>query len=108
MTPEALSAAVADISIALVEARAVREPFQLRNLCRTCETMLAGLGVSSDIRAQLQSHGLGGVQNRHYDRHDYAPEKAHTLALWAAHMKGVKEGNGQQSNVVRLVRPSIA
>ena len=75
MTPEALSAAVADISIALVEARAVREPFRLRNLRRTCETMLAGLGVSSDIRAQLQSHGLG-VQNRHYDRHDYAPEKA--------------------------------
>ena len=67
---------MADISTALVEARAVREPFQLRDLRRTCETMLAGLGVSSDIRAQLQSHGLGGVQNRHYDRHDYAPEKA--------------------------------
>lgn len=67
---------MADISTALVEARAVREPFQLRDLRRTCETMLAGLGVSSDIRAQLQSHGLGGAQNRHYDRHDCAPEKA--------------------------------
>jgi hypothetical protein len=29
--------------------------------------MLARLGVPKDIRAQLQSHALGGVQERHYD-----------------------------------------
>jgi len=38
--------------------------------------MLAAMGVSSDVRAQLQSHGLGGVQSRHYDRHTL-------YALWA-------------------------
>ena len=108
MRLEALSVGVADLSAAMVKDKEAREPFQLRDLRRTCETMLAGLGVSSDIRAQLQSHGLGGVQNRYYDRHDYAPEKKRTLDLWAAHLKSLKEGNGQQSNVVPLIRPSIA
>ena len=57
---------------------------QLRDVRRTCETMLAALGVSRDIRAQVQSHGLGGVQAKHYDRHDYMREKREALALWEA------------------------
>lgn len=44
------------------------------DLRRTVETRLADAGVSRDVRAHLQSHGLGGVQERHYDRHDYLPE----------------------------------
>lgn len=59
---------------------------QLRDLRRTCETMMAALGVSSDTRAQIQSHGLGGVQARHYDRHSYATEKRDALAQWEAHV----------------------
>lgn len=59
---------------------------QLRDVRRTAETMLARLGVSRDVRAQLQSHGLGGVQARHYDRHDYADEKREALARWEAHL----------------------
>jgi hypothetical protein len=57
--------------------------FTLGDLRRTVETRLAGLGISSDTRAQLQSHGLGGIQARHYDRHDYLPEKL--AALEALH-----------------------
>jgi len=53
----------------------LRERFQLRDLRRTSETMLAALKVASDVRAQIQSHGLGGIQVRHYDRHSYALEK---------------------------------
>jgi integrase len=44
------------------------------DLRRTVETRLADVGISRDVRARLQSHGLGGVQERHYDRHDYLPE----------------------------------
>lgn len=44
------------------------------DLRRTVETRLAEVGVSRDARAFLQSHGLGGVQARHYDRHDTLPE----------------------------------
>ena len=46
---------------------------------RTVETRLAAEGVPVHIRAQLQSHGLGGVQAKHYDRHDYLPEKREAL-----------------------------
>ncbi len=104
--PETLSAVVADISAEMVEAKEAREAFQLRDLRRTCETMLASLSVSSDVRAQLQSHGLGGVQHRHYDRHDYMPEKRRALDLWAAHLRRLRDG--EQSNVVPMVRPASA
>nr|WP_308006633.1 tyrosine-type recombinase/integrase [Xanthomonas albilineans] len=49
------------------------------DLRRTIETRLAAAGMSQEVRGQLQSHGLGGVQNRHYDRHDYASEKLAAL-----------------------------
>lgn len=54
-------------------------PFTLGDLRRTVETRLAAEGVSAEVRAQLQSHGLGGVQARHYDRHDYMAEKRAAL-----------------------------
>ena len=34
------------------------------------------------MRAHLQSHGLGGVQTRHYDRHSTMDEKRKALELW--------------------------
>jgi integrase len=78
-----LTVAVTGISKAMVKAKESAEPFRLRDLRRTAETMLAQMGVSQDLRAQIQSHGLGGVQTRHYDRHDYRLEKRKTLAAWA-------------------------
>ena len=65
-----------------------RGPFSMRDLRRTAETHMAALGISSDVRAQIQSHGLGGIQTRHYDRHDYMPEKRAALSLWAQRFKG--------------------
>ncbi len=54
-------------------------PFTVGDLRRTVETRLAALGISRETRAQLQSHGLGGIQARHYDRHDYLIEKREAL-----------------------------
>lgn len=54
-------------------------PFTVGDLRRTVETRLAGAKVSQADRAQLQSHGLGGIQSRHYDRHDYLDEKRGAL-----------------------------
>jgi integrase len=79
---ETVSAVAAKVCDAMLRAGEAHERFELRDLRRTCETMLAALGVSSDVRAQLQSHGLGGVQYRHYDRHDYLAEKRAALELW--------------------------
>lgn len=91
MRHETLSVTVAEISEAMVRAGEAREAFQLRDLRRTCETLLAGLGVSSDVRAQIQSHGLGGVQARHYDRHDYSTEKRRALVKWSRHLSTLQE-----------------
>ena len=56
-----------------------RGAFTVGDLRRTVETRLAADGVGTEVRAQLQSHGLGGVQARHYDRHDYFEEKKAAL-----------------------------
>ena len=43
--------------------------FTARDLRRTVETRLSAEGVSLEDRSHLQSHGLSGVQNRHYDKY---------------------------------------
>jgi hypothetical protein len=56
--------------------------FRMGDLRRTCETLLAKIGISKDDRAQLLSHGLTGVQERHYDRNLYLREKRLALEKW--------------------------
>ena len=66
--------------------------FTLEDLRRTAETHLARLGISKDDRAQLLSHGLGGVQARHYDRHEYMAEKRAALEKWNSHLEKLAAG----------------
>ena len=83
-TYESLRDHVVAVRAAMVEAGELPGgAFTVGDLRRTVETRLAADGVSMEIRAQLQSHGLGGVQNRHYDRHTYLDEKR--AALEALH-----------------------
>lgn len=89
---ETVAQVVTDISAAMMKAKEAREPFQLRDIRRTCETMLASLGISKDIRAHLLSHGLGGVQNRSYNMHDYALEKRAALEKWNKHLDALAAG----------------
>ena len=49
--------------------------FQLKRVRSAVETYLASAGIPSDVRGRLQSHGISGVQARHYDGHDYFREK---------------------------------
>ena len=61
----------------------VMDAFSARDLRRTSETLLASLGVTKEIRAQLLSHGRSsGVQAKHYDRYAYLPEKRAALEKW--------------------------
>lgn len=53
--------------------------FQAKRIRSGVETLLAGAGVPVDIRGRLQSHGVSGVQARHYDGHDYMAEKRAAL-----------------------------
>lgn len=77
------------------------DPFDLRDVRRTVETMLAGLGVSRDIRAQLLSHGISGVQAQHYDRHDYIKEKHATLIKWERYLNRIAI-NEEESKVIEF------
>jgi integrase len=89
---ETVSGAAGAIASKLLKAKKTGSLFQLRDVRRTAETMLAALGVNRDVRAQLQSHGLSGVQDRHYDRHDYIPEKSRALEAWTARLGRIKRG----------------
>lgn len=55
------------------------EDFQAKRIRSGVETLLASAGVSKEIRGRLQSHGIAGVQARHYDGHDYMAEKRQAL-----------------------------
>lgn len=77
---------------------------QLRDLRRTAETVMASMGILKDTRAQLLSHGLAGVQDRHYDLHDYLEVKRKALKAWEARLQELTSGQEQPSNVKRLTR----
>lgn len=81
LSPDTVSSYIADISARLVQSGVSTTPFKLADLRRTLETRMAGLKIQKDIRAQLLSHGLGGIQTRHYDRHEYEQEKRSALKL---------------------------
>lgn len=77
------------------------EQFNLLDIRRTVETMLASLGVSRDIRAQLLSHGISGVQAQHYDRHDYLKEKHAALMKWERHLSRIAS-DIEENKVIQL------
>jgi integrase len=98
LRPDQMSDVTRIISAQMVKDKAVTAPFQLRDIRRTCETLLAGLGISEDVRAQVLSHGLGGVQNKSYNRHSYALEKLAALTKWGQ----LLEGDVQSASVTEL------
>jgi integrase len=72
---------------AIVSAESGDQPFQGRDIRRSIETRLQALGVSREVRAQLLSHGrTSGVQQKHYERHDYLKEKGEALNTLEAHL----------------------
>lgn len=87
-----LSWRVTEISRAMVEAGEAAEPFQMKDLRRTVETLLAGLAVSKDVRAQLLSHGLSGIQSSTYDLHAYTDEKRQALVKWERRLYEIESG----------------
>ncbi|MDD2879254.1 MAG: integrase [Rhodoferax sp.] len=82
-----------------VAAASDMQGFQTKRIRSGVETLLASKRISSDIRGRLQSHGIAGVQARHYDGHDYLDEKRHALETMFNLLEGkpVKAGK-----VVRL------
>lgn len=92
-----------ELSAEMVASGISASPWQLKDLRRTAETRLAALGISRDVRAQLLSHGRGGVQAA-YDRHHYLTEKGQALRAWESHLSDVRAGVARRSRVVPLMR----
>jgi len=101
---ELLAQAQANIAARTNGRAPARPKIEARDLRRTAETMLAAMGVSKDVRAQLLSHGLGGVQGRHYDQHEYMTEKRNALQAWADRLQELADRKPAASNVKRLNR----
>ncbi len=78
-TDSAFRSRVKTVSAAMLKAEEVTEPFTPGDIRRTVETRLTEAGVTSDHLAQLLSHGLGGVQNRHYQKYEFMKEKLAAL-----------------------------
>jgi hypothetical protein len=53
--------------------------FEAKRLRSGVETLLASAGVSDESRGRLQSHGISGVQDRHFNAYDYMPQKREAL-----------------------------
>ena len=103
LRPETLSEAVKEISDFMVHKGTAAAPFRGGDIRRTIETLLAGkLDVSKDHRAQLLSHGFGGVQDKNYDKADYAEAKTTALRRWADYIADLAIGAPTPSNVVPL------
>ena len=66
-------------AVEAAQAAGLTEGFQAKRLRSGVETLLAGAKVSLEHRGRLQSHGVAGVQARHYDGHDYMDEKREAL-----------------------------
>lgn len=58
-------------------------PFTLRDLRRTCKTLMGIAGIEKQLRDRIQGHAFSDVSSKHYDRYDYLKEKREGLDRWA-------------------------
>ncbi len=72
----------------MVAAEELASPFTPGDLRRTVETRLAALGLAEEVRGHLQSHGLSGVQKRHYNFFEYDAEKRAAVESLAGLLSG--------------------
>lgn len=107
LTSESLSDYVHEMSESMLAAKLSSVPFQFRDLRRTAETMMASLDVTKDVRAQVQSHGLSGVQDRHYDKYHYMPQKSRALLVWQAHLESLAKKQSPADRKPRKRSPRL-
>ena len=70
---------VQEIAGAMVAAGEIDRLFTPGTIRKTVETRLQALGVTREVRAHLLSHGMGGVQGKYYEAHDFDAEKRDVL-----------------------------
>lgn len=66
----------------------------VHDIRRTVATEIAAMGYSSDVVSGLLNHAPATVTRRHYDHHQYEPQKRQALEAWAARLERIVEGTG--------------
>jgi hypothetical protein len=79
LSAEKLGQAAKGVAQAMLDAGETEELFTGEVIRKTVETRLTQAGISPHVLAHLLSHGLGGLQERHYQFYDFGPEKEHAL-----------------------------
>jgi integrase len=80
-----------------VDAAKIIPGFATKRIRSGVETLLASARISKEVRGRLQSHGIAGVQARHYDGHDYMDEKRHALETLFALLEAQEEADWAES-----------
>ena len=77
------------LSTKLLQRGVIANKFTLGDFRRTWETHMARLNVSKEIRGQIASHGISGVQDNHYDMFDYMEQKIEACNLWCNEIRRI-------------------
>lgn len=78
------------------------DPWQLRDIRRTVETQMVKAGIPRGVADLILNHGDSGMTARHYDWHDYFPEKKSALLKWEQALRVIVSGEGKQQKVVNF------
>lgn len=85
------------------------EDFCARDLRTTAESRLSEMGFSRENRGRLLSHGIGGVQDQHYDQAVYLPLLNQMLHQWNGWLDTVLEMDTYEgTNVLPFRAKTIA
>jgi integrase len=76
--------------------------WRLHDLRRTAASLMTERGVSRLVVSKVLNHAEQGVTGRHYDLHEYLPEKRQALDVWGARLAAIVEGGELPDNVVAL------
>jgi integrase len=90
-----------DAAIAVIRRREHRKPmpaWTFHDLRRTARTMLAELGVNSEIAERVLGHSRGGVEDI-YNQHRYMKEKTAALEKLAAHVETIIGGSPRRAHL---------
>lgn len=72
----------------LAAAGLVRHYFCMRNLRASAHTLMSELEVPRDVKNQVQSNNIRGVDTKHYDKFKYVPQKRVALAQLQSYLAG--------------------
>ncbi|WP_434562772.1 tyrosine-type recombinase/integrase [Pseudomonas sp. R1-6] len=79
-------------------------PFTLRDIRRTCKTLMGVAGLNKELKDRIQGHAFGDVASKHYDRYTYFPEKKKAMKRWCDWLeKNVVASQPKQQRVTPLL-----